>query len=83
LSGDRTGLHSGEYNTVKMHFMTYASRRFVLEKHFFMTNEAPAMAQDAEKKTRDGSAIRKRCRQVLACRHVWKAPQGGAMGQVS
>jgi hypothetical protein len=44
LSGERTGLHSGEYNTVKMHFMTYASRRFVLEGHFFMTNEAVSFA---------------------------------------
>lgn len=47
LFGERTGLHSGEYNTVKMHFMTYASRRFVLQRHFFMTNEAVSFATRA------------------------------------
>jgi hypothetical protein len=32
-----------EHNTVKMHFMTYASRRFVLKGHFFTTNEAVSL----------------------------------------
>ncbi|WP_176776485.1 MULTISPECIES: hypothetical protein [unclassified Pseudomonas] len=43
--------------------MTYASRRFVLEKHFFMTNEAmsfPATVPKTGQESWDGGAIRGR-----------------------